>query len=386
MTEKRAVIAAAAETPYARRPGGVSTTDLLTRAFFAVLARASLTPQEVDGLGVSSFSLRPDHAIDLSWRLGLTTRWLMEDTNGGASGINLLQHAIRAVEGGDARTIVLLAGDHLSRNEFAGLTANYNAATREWLAPLPHGGPNALFALLTQRHMQRHGLSPQDYGTLVVTQRARATRNPGAVYRTPLTLDEYLLAPPVAAPLRRYDCVPVVAGADALVVTQEEMIHGAPVQVRTTRALHNHDNQEGDGLTTGLSAISRDLWADAGCGPSDIDLAAIYDDYPAMVCVQLTNLGFAPDGDLHRLIHDTIATGRLPLNTSGGQLSAGQAGAAGGLHGLVEATTQLLHAAGQRQVARARLALVTGYGMVTYRYGSCSNAVILERTQARRPR
>ena len=70
----------------------------------------------------------------------------------------------------------------------------------------------------------------------------------------------------------------------------------------------------------------------------------------------------------------------MPLNTSGGQLSAGQAGAAGGMIGLVEAVVQLLDQAGGRQVADARLAVVTGYGMVLYRYGACANAVVLERT------
>jgi acetyl-CoA acetyltransferase len=68
----------------------------------------------------------------------------------------------------------------------------------------------------------------------------------------------------------------------------------------------------------------------------------------------------------------------LPVNTSGGQLSAGQAGAAGGMHGLVEAVTQLRGEAGERQVRDATRALVSGYGMVEYRYGMCANAVVLE--------
>ena len=96
-----------------------------------------------------------------------------------------------------------------------------------------------------------------------------------------------------------------------------------------------------------------------------------------MTLVQLEDLGFARDGDVASLV-DRIAAGGLPLNTSGGQLSAGQAGAAGGMHGLVEVVTQLRGAAGERQVEGARIGLVSGYGMVTYRYGACSNAVILE--------
>ena len=109
-----------------------------------------------------------------------------------------------------------------------------------------------------------------------------------------------------------------------------------------------------------------------------MDVVSVYDDYPAMVLAQLADLGFAPNG-LRTLIHEQIATMALPVNTSGGQLSAGQAGAAAGLHGLVEAVWQMRGQAGGRQVPDAQLALVCGYGMVQYRYGMCANAVVLER-------
>jgi acetyl-CoA acetyltransferase len=106
---------------------------------------------------------------------------------------------------------------------------------------------------------------------------------------------------------------------------------------------------------------------------------SVYDDYPSMIVAQLADLGFADrHGGLKALIHERIASGRLPVNPSGGQLSVGQAGAAGGMHGLVEAVTQLRGEAGERQVARARFAAVSGYGMVQYRYGMCANAVVLE--------
>jgi acetyl-CoA acetyltransferase len=102
----------------------------------------------------------------------------------------------------------------------------------------------------------------------------------------------------------------------------------------------------------------------------------VYDDYPVMTLVQLQDLGYGDD--VKRLIHARIATRDLPLNTSGGQLSAGQAGAAGGLHGVVEAVRQLRGEAGVRQVQGARLALVAGYGMVCYRYGAAAGAAVLE--------
>jgi acetyl-CoA acetyltransferase len=360
-------IVAAAESPYSRHPPeGTTTERLLVDAFLRVLERAGIERERVDGLGVASFTLAPDHVADLAFRLGVRARWLMEDTNGGASGINMLQHAVRAVEAGDAETIVLVAGDHFEREDFRRLVDNYNRATAEHLAPIPFGGPNALFAHLTQRHMDLHGLERADYGRIVVEQRGWAGQNPGAVYRQPLSLDEYLAAPVVASPLHRYDCVPVVSGADAVAVAQTER----GVAVRAVRALHNADLHEGDGLRSGLADVAADLWDAAGFGPGDVDAAYVYDDYPVMVLVQLDELGLVPDGDLRRFVCESA----LPVNTSGGQLSAGQAGAGGGLHGLVEAVTQLLD--GGRVAARR--AVVSGYGMVVYRYGLCANAAVLE--------
>jgi acetyl-CoA acetyltransferase len=373
-----AVIAGVAETRYARRPGPRTTTvSLLAEAARRALRNAGLEHADVDGLAVASFSLAPDHAIDLAWKLGLRVAWLMDDANGGASGLSMVQHARRALEAGDASTILVLAGDVLDRSAFRRLVDEYNAVTRDHLAPLPHGGPNSLFALLTSRQMAEAGLERSDYGRLVVAQRAWAARNPGAAYREPLTLDEYLAAPAVAEPLCVYDCVPVVAGADAVVLTRRSRAR-RPVRIRSLKALHNPDDQQGTGLRTGIAEFAPKLWAEAGLGPEDVDLVSVYDDYPAMVIAQLADLGFARDGDLRRLV-DEVADGRLAVNTSGGQLSAGQAGAAGGLHGLVEAVRQLRGEARGRQVEPARVAAVTGYGMVLYRFGACANAAVLER-------
>ena len=368
-------IVGAAESPYARRPApGATTASALADAARRALADAGLEPRAVDGLGVASFSLAPDHAVDLAWRLGLTVRWLMDGRTGGASALDLLQHARRAVEAGDAETVLLVAGDVLPPAAFRELVDTYNAATRDHLAPIPTGGPNALFALVTRRQMLAHGLGREVYGRLVVAQRGWAARNPGAVYRAPLSLVDYLREPLVADPLCRLDCVPVVAGADAVVVSA----HGAGVRVRSLVALHNADQQEGDGLTTGLARVAARLWDEAGAEPADVDVVSVYDDYPAIVLAQLADLGFAPDGDLERLAA-AAAAGSPATNTSGGQLSAGQAGAAGGMHGLVEVVRQLGGQAGERQLPGPRLGLVTGYGMVAYRYGACANAAVLER-------
>ena len=364
-------IIAAAESPYTRHPAAELTTpQVLADAARRALRDAGVAPGAVDGLGVASFTLAPDHAIDLAVALGLRLSWLMDCCTGGASGIDMLQHAIRAVAGGDASCVLLVAGDVFRHDEFARLVNEYNVATRDHLAPIPFGGPNALFAMLTQRHMRTHGLQRADYGRLVITQRAWAGDNPGAVYRDALSTEDYLAAPLVADPLGRLDCVPVVSGGDALIVSDSS----EGVRVRAIRVAHNADLHDGDGLQTGLSALAPRLWHDARATPSDIDVVSVYDDYPAMALIQLADLGF---GEPHAALA-AIETRVLRVNTSGGQLSAGQAGAAGGMHGIVELIAQLRGRAGARQVEGARLALASGYGMVAYRHGACANAVVLE--------
>lgn len=380
MTES--LIVAAAESPYQRHPGDQTTTrTLLADAFARVLEQAGLDRRQVDGLAVSSFTLAPDTVVDLAWRLGVSARWLMQSPLGGASGVDMLQHSARAIESGDASTIVVLAGDRFLPDGFVRLVDSYNRATCELLAPLPHGGPNSLFSFVTQRHMARYGLTRADYGQIPVAQRRWAARNPGAVYRKPFTIQDYLSGRIVAEPLSIFDCVPVVSGADAVVVTGLSSERTGPaVRIRALAACHNPDHQAGDGLRTGLADIADYLWDSAGIGPDDVDLAEVYDDYPVMVLVQLVDLGLVAEDGHERFLHEDLPGGR-PVNTSGGQLSAGQAGAAGGLHGLVEAVVQLQGGAGDRQVAGARHALVTGYGMVLYRYGACANAAVLERVE-----
>jgi acetyl-CoA acetyltransferase len=188
----------------------------------------------------------------------------------------------------------------------------------------------------------------------------------------------------VADPLSRYDCVPVVAGAQAIVLAHpDRAARGrAGVRVRAHRVSFNYDNQEGDGLATGIGTFAEGLWKEAGVAPADIDVASIYDDYPTMVLAQLDDLGMIPDHDLARFCRGDIGERRRPINTWGGMLSAGQPGGpAGGLNGIAEAVLQLQHRAGARQVAGARRAVASGYGMTMYRYGGTAGAAILERVE-----
>ena len=292
------VIAGCAEIPYQRRRPGGSTLSLLAAAFQRAIAHAGIAHADVDGLAVASFTLPPDHAIDVAWQLGLKLRWCMDDALGGASGIDMLQHAARAIQAGDASTVVILSADHFEADDFKRLVDNYNRTTRDRLAPLGFGGPNALFALVTQQYAARHALNRPNFAAICIAQRAWASRNPGAVYRSELTLEAYMAAPLVADPLCRFDCVPVVSGANAIVLRAGD--HG--IAIKALGACYNPTQQEGDGWRTGLPELAPALWRDAGVGPEAMDVVSVYDDYPVMVLSQLHDLGFTgPDlARLHR--------------------------------------------------------------------------------------
>jgi acetyl-CoA acetyltransferase len=380
-----AAIIGVGQSAYTRRPGpGQSTHTFIRDAVVAALADAGVDAADVQGVAVASFSLAPDTAVDLAWKLGLSLRWLLQDTNGGSSAMNMLGHALRGIEGGAADVILVVGGDATGLAGYGRIAANYNIATRDHLAPLGHGGPNGVYALVASRQMKAFGLEKSDYGQIAVAQRGWAAKNPFAVYRAPLSMDEYLAAPMVADPLSRFDCVPVVAGAQAIVLAHPDRARRgrAGVRVRAHRASFNHDNQAGDGLATGISTFADELWRAASVAPADIDVASIYDDYPTMVLAQLDDLGMIADHDLARFCRRDLGEARRPINTHGGMLSAGQPGGpAGGLNGISEAVLQLQHRAGERQVAGARLAVATGYGMTMYRYGGTAAAAILERIE-----
>src|SRR3954454_4578887 len=273
-----AAIVGVGQSAYTRRPEpGQTALHFMRDAVVAALDDAGLDANDIQGMAVASFSLAPDAAVDLAWKLGLSLRWLAQDTNGGSSGMSMVGNALRAVETGAADTVLILGGDATGLAGYAKVAANYNTTTQKHLSPLGHGGPNGVYALVASRQIRKYGLEKSDYGHIAIAQREWAAKNSYAVYRTPLTMDEYLAAPLVADPLSRYDCVPVVAGAQAIVITHPDRCPPgrAPVRVLAHRASFNYDNQEGDGLQTGISTVAGELWQAAGVRAEDVDIASI---------------------------------------------------------------------------------------------------------------
>ena len=375
------VLAAPVSVPYVRYSIR-SAHWWLARALSELLKIAGLKKEAVDGLTVSSFTLAPDTAIGLTQHLGVSPRWLDHIPLGGASGIVALRRAARAVQAGDAQVVACIAGDTNHVDSFRLTLANFSQFARDAVYPYGAGGPNASFAFLTAHYMRLHGALPQDFGKLCVAQRTNALKYPHALFNKPLSLEQYLSARLIAEPLRVFDCVMPCAGAEAFLVMHEERAKalGLPY-ARLLATIERHNAYASDPVQVRAGwALERDaLYAQAGCAPQDIDFVQTYDDYPVICLLQLEDLGFCGKGEGPAFVrrHAFTWDGDFPLNTCGGQLSAGQAGAAGGFLGMVEAIRQLTGQAPGRQVRDARIGLVSGFGMINYDRGLGSGAAIL---------
>ena len=355
----------------------------IARALSELCTNAGIAHTDLDGLSVSSFTLAPDTGVGLTQHLGLTPRWLDHIPMGGASGIVALRRAARAVQAGDADLIACVAGDTNHVDSFRKLLGSFSRFAQDASYPYGFGGPNAAFALLTDHYMRTYGATREQFGTLCIAQRQNALAYPHAIMKKPLSLDDYLGARPISDPLHLFDCVMPVAGAEAFLVTREDIARdkGVPfARLAATIERHNAYPEDPIQMRGGWAMDVDDLWSMAGCGPADMDLVQTYDDYPVIVAMQFEDLGFCAKGEGAAFLasHDTTTKGDLPHNTCGGQLSAGQAGAAGGSLGLVEALRQVTGQAIGTQVTSARRALVSGFGMINFDRGLCSGAAVLE--------
>ena len=354
----------------------------IARALRQLLSDAGLTIGDVDGLSVSSFSLFPDTAVGLTQHLGLTPRWLDHIPFGGASGVAALRRAARAVQAGDADIVACVSGDTNQVDSFRRMLSSFSRFAQDASYPYGSGGPNACFALLTDHYMRSYGATREDFGAICVSQRDNALKNPHAVMKKPLTLEQYMDARPISDPIHLFDCVMPVAGAEAFLVMREDDARAANLKharVLATIERHNAFPDDPIQMRGGWVMDVDELYAMAGAGPEAIDLMQTYDDYPVIVMMQFEDLGFCAKGEGPQFVRDRDLTigGDFPHNTSGGQLSAGQAGAAGGYIGMTEALRQVTGAAGPTQVNDAKTALVSGFGMINYDRGLCSGAAII---------
>lgn len=376
------VLTAPVSVPYVRYTNETAHW-WIARALREALNVIGMTPQQLDGLSVSSFTLAPDTPVGLTQHLGLSPRWLDTVPMGGACGVAALRRAARAVQCGDADVIACVSGDTNRIDSFRTLLSAFSRFSMDATFPYGFGGPNASFALLQDAYMQEFGATREDFGRIAVAQRANALKNPQAIMKKPLSLDQYLEGRMISDPIGLFDCVMPCAGSEAFVVMREEMARakGLPfARISATIERTNAFPEDPMQLRGGWAVDVDELWQMAGHGPDEIDVLQTYDDYPVICMMQFEDLGFCAKGEGAEFVrrHDLTIGGDFPHNTSGGQLSVGQAGAAGGYLGLVEALRQVTGTAGPTQVEGARRAAVSGFGVINYDRGLCSSAAVIE--------
>jgi acetyl-CoA acetyltransferase len=212
-------------------------------------------------------------------------------------------------------------------------------------------------AMHCQRHMELYGTTKEQLGWLAISSRRNAGLNPRAAFREPLTMDDYLSARPISTPFGLMDCDIPVDGAIALVVSHADYAPDCPNPAVKIEAVGGAYGSGGwfhrdDFPKMASSEAAAEMWSRTDLTPSDVDVAEIYDGFTFLTFAWLEALGFCGDGEAGPLVEGATRIaldGDLPLNTYGGQLSAGR------LHGywlLHEACLQLRGQAGDRQVAR----------------------------------
>ena len=355
------------------------------QALQALIQASGIEKDDIDGLCLSSFSLNPDTAVGLTQHLGLSPRWLDHIPTGGASGVMALRRAARAVQAGDADVVACIGADTNHVDSFRQTLGSFSHFARDASYPYGSGGPNSVFAFITANYMRTYGAQREDFGRIAVAQRSNALKNPNALFKKALSLDEYMAGRPISDPIHLFDCVMPCAGADAFLVMGEQRARDLGLPHAIIRgAIERHNAFASDPIMVqgGWRRDLADLYAQADAAPAQVDFVQTYDDYPVIVMMQFEDLGFCAKGEGPQFVRDHSLThdGSFPNNTSGGQLSVGQAGAAGGFIGMVEALRQLCDSAGERQVTNAQLGLVSGFGMVTYDRCLCTGAVLLGRS------
>ncbi|HBP14133.1 MAG TPA: transporter [Gammaproteobacteria bacterium] len=300
---------------------------------------------------------------------------------GGASSVGMVWRAAAAIELGIA-DVVVCATPALpipSNPEPRSIDPRrfFQSSSNEWGSPqaefeIPYGNlaQNCGYAMIAQRYGAQYGYIEEAMAKLVVDQRQNGALNPlAAFYGKPTTVEEVLTSKMIADPLRMLEIVMPVAGGGAVVVASREVAERCRHRPAWIAGFGEHltiktPTYAKDMCATPVGPASKQAFTMAGVGIQDIDAAQIYDCYTITVLMTLEDAGFCAKGEGQRFIMDSDLThdGSFPLNTHGGQLGMGQAGAAGGMTQVVEAARQIMGRAEARQVSTCDNVYVSGTG------------------------
>jgi acetyl-CoA acetyltransferase/uncharacterized OB-fold protein len=349
---------------------------LTVQACEAAIADAGLTYDDIDGLStypgainVGGFGEGGVTALEAA--LGIRPVWhngTMETFGPGGSVIA----AMLAVATGLARHVLcfrtLWEATHGELMKQGKITPSMGRITG-WQTPFGATSAAHTLAMNAQRHFHRYGTTKETLGWIALNQRANAELNPTAVYRTPMTMDDYLNARPITTPFGLYDCDVPCDGAIAVIVSAVDAARDLakpPVLVEAvgTQIIERIDWDQST-LTHEPQVLGQaaHVWTRTSLRPADIDVAELYDGFTFNCLSWIEALGFCRIGEAREFLDggkNIARDGQLPLNTHGGQLSHGRTHGMGLLH---EAITQLRGEAGDRQVIDARVGVVSSGGL-----------------------
>jgi acetyl-CoA acetyltransferase/uncharacterized OB-fold protein len=354
----------------------VPPLSLTVQACEAAIADAGLTFADIDGLstypgGGNLGGFGEGGVTALEAALGVRPTW----HNGGIEtfgpGGSVIA-AMLAIAGGLARHVLCFRTLwEATFNELMkqGKITPSGGRTTSWQFPFGATSAAHTLALNAQRHFHRYGTTKETLGWIALNQRANAELNPTAVYRSPMTMDDYLSARPITTPFGLYDCDVPCDGAIAVVVSAVDAARDLakpPVLVEAvgTQIIERIDWDQST-LTHEPQVLGQaaHVWTRTSLRPADVDVAELYDGFTMNCLSWIEALGFCGIGEAREFLDggkNIARDGVLPLNTHGGQLSHGRTHGMGLLH---EAITQLRGEAGERQVADARVGVVSSGGL-----------------------
>lgn len=338
------------------------------------LEDAGLVREDLDGLLVNPGLAWGNAAMGsfmLQQALGLRDLRLSATMNlGGATAGAMIQHAALAIAAGMCTTVACVFSDRPLRppeerraEDRGGSAASY-AFARSLDAAYGQFGFNAMYAMVARRHMHAYGTTQDHLGAVAVAQRRWANMNPLAQFHDkPLTLPEYHASRWVVEPFHVLDCCLVSNGGVAVIVTSAErarQLRKPPVYVWGMGQGHP-GGDPAESLTSGAPLAKRTAFAMAGIDVRDVELCQLYDCYTFTVLVTLEDYGFCAKGESGPFVAEghTAPGGSLPVNTGGGQLSSSYMW---GMTPIAEAVVQARGEAGDRQVGRHDVVLVSGNG------------------------
>jgi acetyl-CoA acetyltransferase len=344
-----------------------SPLNLTLDAIFEALADAGLKDGDIDGLsswpgasvtpGMAPVSLR-----EVKEALGLRLNWFAASVEAPGQ-LSAVMNAAMAVASGQARHVLCFRTlsqyteqvKARSHGNASGVAARVDGLM-SWIRPFNGLSAAHPLALVAMRHMHEYGTTREQLGAIAVNGRDNARLNPRALYRDPLTLHDYLAARMITEPLCLYDCDAPIDGSTVIIVSSMEAaseLRKAPLRIEAmSGALYGRNSWDQFEDLTGMAATDagRGLWRRTDLKPADVDVANLYDGFSILTLIWLESLGFCGRGESGAYVEGgrrISRLGELPLNTGGGQLSAGR------LHGfglLWETCIQLWGEGGERQV------------------------------------